>query len=262
MAQFCPLYSGSSGNSTFVGDSGGGILVDAGVSCRSIVNGLKEIDQQPENIKSIFITHEHSDHIKGLKVFLKHYPVPVVSTRGTIESLIKKDCIPNGVDCHVIPSGGVEVYNIEVYAFPTPHDAAESVGYKMIYGNHKFAVTTDLGYVTDEVRQAVTGCDLVMLESNYDQQMLKHSNYPYVLKRRIQGEKGHLSNNDCGDFVVDLVKNGTTRFYLAHLSQENNLPRVAYEHTSGRLDDEKMVCNKDYILHVASRYKPSERMSF
>lgn len=262
MARFCPLYSGSSGNSTFIGDSNGGILVDAGVSCKSIVDGLREIGQQPEQIKSIFITHEHSDHIKGLKVFLKKYPVSVISSEGTLNALVKGDHIPRGINCHVIQSGGVEVHGIQVNSFPTSHDTSESVGYRMVWGERKMAVVTDLGKITDEVREAVIGCDLVMLESNYDKQMLSQSSYPYFLKRRIQGEKGHLSNDDCGEFVADLIKKGATRFYLAHLSNENNTPSTAYDHSINLLSSKNMVLGEDYILDVASRYKPSKGMSF
>lgn len=262
MARFCPLYSGSSGNSTFIGDTNGGVLVDAGVSCKSIVEGLKAIDQKPESVKAILITHEHSDHIKGLNVFLKKFPVPVISSKGTIEHLIDKNCIPPGINCHVISSGGIEVYGIEVYAFSTPHDAAESVGYKMVWGERKMAVATDLGYITDEIKENLYGCDLVMLESNYDKQMLKESSYPYILKRRIQGDKGHLSNNDCADFALDLVKNGTTRFFLCHLSKENNMPEIAFEQTTTMLNENKIIQGQDYLLQVADRYKPSKGMSF
>lgn len=262
MARFCPLYSGSSGNSTFVGDDDGGILIDAGVSCKQIVQGLDKIGQSPESIKAIFITHEHSDHIKGLNVFLKRYPVPIISSQGTINALINKESIPSGTNCQVIQSGGVEVYGIQVNAFPTSHDTSESVGFKMSWGERTMAIVTDLGFVSDEVRKAVMGCDLVMVESNYDKKMLEKSHYPYQTKRRIQGDKGHLSNDDCGNFIIDLVKNGTTRFYLAHLSESNNMPSIARDSAINLLTQNHMIADEDYILHIASRYEPSKGMSF
>jgi len=262
MAKFCPLYSGSSGNATFVGDSDGGILVDIGVSCKMTVDGLCAIDHKPEDIKAVFVTHEHSDHIKGVRVFLKHFKVPLFASAGTLQYLQNNDCIPEGVRCHVIPNGGVEVYGMTVTGFATSHDAAESLGYRIEAGERKIAIATDLGCITEEVQEAIIGSDLVMLESNYDLRMLEQGSYPYYLKRRIKGNRGHLSNEECADKLVDLVLHGTTRLYLGHLSKENNMPDVAFQTAANALTSHQMTPERDYILRVADRYRPSRPLFF
>lgn len=259
MARFCPLYSGSSGNSTFVGFDDGGILIDAGVSCKKIVSGLNEINQLPENIKGIFITHEHSDHISGLNVFLKKYKTPIYATEATLQHLLDKNKIPKNARVNVVKKSGNIVYGMNIVPFKTSHDALDSVGYKINTKNDvTMCLVTDLGYISDEVRGSILGSDLVMIESNYDERMLENGPYHRHLKNRVKGAKGHLSNKDCAKAVLDLVKNGTTRIILGHLSSNNNRLEIAYSTTSNALLENNFYYEKDYILTVANKNEVSK----
>ncbi|MDR2655589.1 MAG: MBL fold metallo-hydrolase [Oscillospiraceae bacterium] len=262
MAKICPLYSGSSGNSTFIGDSSSGILIDIGVSCKKLISGLETIGQKPENIKAVFITHEHSDHIQGVSVFLKRYKIPLFASAGTIAYMEEHGCFCEGAKYYELQSGGTEVAGMEITSAPTPHDAKESVCYRIEYSGKKIAVATDIGYITKEIEAAVKGCDAVLIESNYDIKMLDSGSYPYYLKKRIKGRKGHLSNPDCAEMVLRLVLGGSTRIFLGHLSEENNSPDIAYQATFQALREQGLFPDKDYLLRVADRYKPSAAYSF
>ena len=209
---------------------------------------MREIDR--ESIGAVFITHEHTDHIKGLKVLLKKLPVPVYATDEVLDFLADRDYFPAGAKAVPMPVQGVCVGDLYIGAFETSHDSAHSVGYVAVSGDDKkIAVSTDLGMVTPMVRQAVSGCDLVLLESNYDRNMLMAGFYPYPLKRRIDGVCGHLSN-------LELVQSGTRQIVLGHLSRENNLPSLALETSVSSLMQAGMQRDRDYQLEVAPRYEP------
>ena len=215
----------------------------------------REIDR--ESIGAVFITHEHTDHIKGLKVLLKKLPVPVYATDEVLDFLADRDYFPAGAKAVPMPVQGVCVGDLYIGAFETSHDSAHSVGYVAVSGDDKkIAVSTDLGVVTPMVRQAVSGCDLVLLESNYDRNMLMAGFYPYPLKRRIDGACGHLSNLDCAAFLPELVQSGTRQIVLGHLSRENNLPSLALETSVSSLMQAGMQRDRDYQLEVAPRYEP------
>ena len=250
MARFYPLFSSSSGNSHFIGSPSGGILVDAGASCRKIVAALMQNGISPEAVKAVFITHDHSDHINGLKVFLKNFNVPVYASSGTAEYLEAHGCLCAGAEVFDI-SRGAEAGGFYVEPFRTPHDAAESVGFRIHTPDGKICcVCTDLGTVTDEVDKALTGADLVLLESNYDESMLRNGSYPFYLKKRIASDFGHLSNTDSAKEVRRLIDRGTRRIILGHLSRENNTPRVA-ENTLLRTLGSEYVRGRDYLLAIA-----------
>lgn len=256
MARFCSLFSSSSGNCTYIGSSGGGILIDAGVSAKQISLKLNGIGVDEKSIGAIFVTHEHSDHVKGLRVFASKFNIPVYATEGTIRELEKMGII-NG-KFPVMPIGdGIECNGQLVVPFRTSHDVAESCGFSVTTSDdRKICVATDTGIVTDEMKNALTGCDLALIESNHDIGMLRNGFYPYALKRRILSDVGHLSNVACGDFSAELVKSGTTRFILGHLSHENNMPALAYRTTKSALDCLGAVENSDYILKVAGSEQP------
>ncbi len=261
MAMVCPLYSGSSGNSTFVGNSDGGILVDVGVSCKAVKTGLECIGQSIEHIRAIFITHEHIDHIRGLKVLLKHFKIPLFASAGTLDFLDENNCLPPNCELSVISSEGQYIDGMHITPFHTPHDAAESMGFSITTSSgRRICIATDLGFVTEEVRQNLLGSDLVVLESNYDKRMLECGGYPYYLKRRILGQTGHLSNDHCAEELCYLANNGTTRFFLAHLSRENNVPELALETAKAQLSSGGFELGSDYLLEVASRSAPSRPM--
>ena len=252
MARFCSLSSSSSGNCAFVGSADGGILIDAGVSAKQISMKLDCIGVNPVDIGAIFVTHEHSDHVRGLRVFASKYNIPVYATQGTVSAL-ESSCVANGsFSINTLDSNGIEVNGNFIKPFRTSHDSAESCGFLITTSDERrIAFATDTGIITPETREAVTGCDLILAESNHDIGMLRNGSYPYMLKRRILSEKGHLSNLDCSNFITELVKNGTTRIVLGHLSKENNIPELAFQTTKSALDCIGAVQFKDYILKVA-----------
>ncbi len=254
MARFCPLFSGSSGNCTYIGTSSGGILVDVGVSAKRIECALREREIAPESIEAIFVTHEHSDHIAGLRVLVKRYGYKVVASAGTLDALYDAQVITDGNRAQVMPEEGVEAAGMRVTAFHTSHDSRESLGFRVHTGDERtLAVTTDTGCMTDTIRGALKGCDLVLLESNHDVKMLENGPYPYYLKRRILADTGHLSNECCAAELTALAQSGTTRFYLGHLSKENNFPELAQRTSLTALNASGLQEGKDFTLCVAPR---------
>lgn len=262
MARYCPLFSGSGGNCTYLGTAHGGILVDAGVSAKRIKTALVDRGVDPQTLHGIFITHEHSDHISGLRVFLKQYPMPVFATRGTLEAIIDKGAVPENATVIVIDRD-TAVGDLTVSPFLTPHDSAQSCGYRVMFPDERIAVVaTDIGFVSDEVRRAVTGCDLVHIESNHDVRMLENGPYPYMLKCRILGRGGHLSNDSCASLLPRLLESGATRFVLSHLSRENNLPQLAQQTAQCALSRGGAREGQDYLLSVAKPQDDAPVMLF
>ncbi len=250
MAKFYPLFSSSSANASYIGGRNAGILVDAGASCKKMLEALDRNGLQKQCVQGIFITHTHSDHIKGLRVLLGKLKVPVYATARSLEKLVQDGQIPAGIDTISIDTGAVSCGDCEITAFPTMHDAPGSCGYRIRTADDKLcAVCTDLGVVTREVFDALCGCDMVLLESNYDPAMLRHGPYPPELKRRIMSEYGHLSNDDSADFARSLVNSGTTRILLGHLSPHNNTPECAAQAVSAGLRE--FTSGLDYLLGIA-----------
>lgn len=252
MAKFCPLFSSSKGNSVFIGSEGENILIDAGVCNKNLEEALRRIKIDADSVKNIFITHEHIDHIKGLNVFTKKHKVRLFMTDGTYKALNEKKCLDYAQDCVIMQENGVELGCMRIKAFETSHDSNESCCYSVELSNgRKISVVTDLGVVTPQVMESITGSDLVMLESNHDVNMLQCGPYPYMLKRRILGVKGHLSNDSCADALKELVKSGTTRIFLGHLSEENNVPKLAYQTAVSALSEIGACEERDYYIRVA-----------
>ena len=252
MARFCSLFSSSSGNCTYIGCSGGGILIDDGISAKRTEAALSSIGVDPASISAIFVTHEHTDHIGGVRVFASRYGTRVFATNGTLGALNRAGVLNEKFTASVIPDGGVQAGGMLVKPFATLHDASESCGYTVTAPDgKKLAVCTDLGRVTGTVMNAIAGSDLVLLESNHDVNMLRIGPYPYNLKRRIMSEKGHLSNDDCAETAVKLLESGTTRFLLGHLSKENNYPPLAIETTRAAMKMAGAEENSDYLLSLA-----------
>lgn len=251
MARFCSLFSSSSGNATFVGTSKKGILIDAGVSAKRLETSLIQRDISPDTIGGIFITHEHSDHIKAVRVFCGRYNIPVYATEGTLSALEEEGVLNGKFPYRIIDEKGTEVNDMFITSFRTPHDSNESCGYKILLPDErKIAIATDIGHMTDTIRENLKGCDLVMLESNHDIGMVQNGEYPYYLKRRILSDRGHLSNIACAEEAKELIKSGTTRLFLGHLSRDNNIPALAFETTYASIYETGAVINKDYLLAV------------
>lgn len=260
MARFFTIASGSSGNCCYVGGSDAGVLVDAGISCKGIVTGMCDRDIALSMVKAILITHEHIDHIRGLKVLLKKQDVPVFASAEVLDYLIGHDCVPQGAQLEVI-DGNIAVAGMSIDCFHTSHDSVHSLGYRIHTADDRtIGVATDLGYVSKAVKKSIMGCDLVLMESNYEPSMLMNGSYPYYLKRRIAGRQGHLSNEDCAALLPELVRSGVTRLVLAHLSKENNIPELAYETSLSGLSGAAMAQGQDFVLTVAARSQPGELM--
>ena len=252
MSRIFTLASGSSGNCTFIGCGKNGILIDAGISAKAITEGLSAIAFESSLISAIFITHEHTDHINGLRVFSNKYRIPVFASKNTVDA-ISKNCYIDSELLNIIEDK-TAIDDFSVSRFATSHDCEGSSGYAVLLPDgKKCSVCTDLGIVTQEVRTALKGSNAVLIESNHDINMLHKGSYPEHLKRRILSEKGHLSNNACAQELINLVKSGTTRILLGHLSRENNLPELAHNASSAALMEHKMIENEDYLLYVAPR---------
>lgn len=229
--------SGSTGNCSLISDGGANILIDAGISMRRTVDGLRRLGLTPYDLCGVLITHEHSDHISGLSMLVKYYNIKIFAPERLCDALsslnpkIKNNLIK-------IPLGEYfDVDGISVRCFRTPHDSAFSVGYRF-KGSSVFAYATDTGSLTDELVSGLEGAELAVIEANHDPEMLKNGPYPYSLKRRILSKTGHLSNIDCGKLASHLEKTGTRYIILGHLSRENNSPQLARETVRASLSGE------------------------
>lgn len=239
--RLCTLYSGSSGNAAYLETPGARILIDAGKCTRTLIQSLHSIGVDVDTLDAIFVTHEHGDHIASLEVLAKKHPIPVHILLKSAQKYAHKP--PEALcNCFVIhPSApfSVQIGDVTVTAFSTPHDSRASVGYRFSFPDETCTVSvglaTDIGYVTEDIRKGLSGCESVILESNHDEEMLMYGPYPYDLKLRIRGKRGHLSNRDCADFAAELAGQGTSKFLLAHLSEENNHPDMAFDETFSAL---------------------------
>ncbi len=254
MIKFCNLFSGSSGNSLFIRSGKTSLLVDAGLPCSNIEISLRSINEDPAGIHAIILTHDHSDHMRGIEVFSKRYDIPVYANLNTwlkIDDHTKNIKEKNKrVFCtnEIFETGG-----FGIFPFPIPHDAAEPVAFCLFAEGKKVTTATDIGHMNDQLFDNFSGSDLLFLESNHDVNMLKIGPYPYFLKRRILGEEGHLSNEDCSKTICRLAKQGMRRFILGHLSRENNYPALAYETTNAALFEIGISAGKDVSIDIAPR---------
>ncbi|HCA04667.1 MAG TPA: MBL fold metallo-hydrolase [Ruminococcaceae bacterium] len=251
MAKAVPLFSGSKGNSYFIGSAGEGVLIDAGRSCKQIELAMEANGVSMLSVGAVFITHEHIDHCSALRVLVKKYNLPVYASRGTMNALINSAKLEPGADLHIIEDEAA-IGNMLVERINTPHDAAESCCYRVISPDGKRAlVATDMGYMTPGVRKAAANSDFAVIESNHDVEMLKTGPYPYVLKKRILSDRGHLSNEACASELCELVRSGTLRLMLGHLSEQNNTPEIALRTSAAELTRAGMKLNTDFTLDVA-----------
>lgn len=254
---FSPLRSGSSGNALYVGTDRTRVLVDAGLSGRMVEGALRGVEVDPATLQAILVTHEHSDHIKGVAILSRRYNLPVYATEGTWLALERKP----GFDAvalknrRVFTAGeGFYIGDLTVCPFPIPHDAADPVGFSLLNGGRKLCVATDIGHVASPWMQAVKGADLALLESNHDPRLLQASvRYPAVLKRRILGKRGHLSNADCGEALIQLFASGLRHAILGHLSAETNTPALARETVLTTLLRERIRPGVDVQVDLAPR---------
>lgn len=229
MAQYISLYSGSSGNCSVVEENGRFIIIDMGKSARITTKAIQSIGLDIKNLQGILISHEHSDHIGGLKVFLKKLQVPVYSNAATLQYLENNELVPQHILLEDIGFGGTNIGDFFIKGFDTPHDSAGCMGFNIhtIKGT-RMTMATDLGCVTKEILDNFLGADLAVIESNYDEQMLRENvDYPYYLKKRIESSRGHLSNVQSSEAIMEILKGGAKKLHLCHLSNNNNTPGAA-----------------------------------
>lgn len=220
------LASGSKGNATVIKAGDTAFLVDAGISCRRITNGLKEFGLHPYDLSGVLITHEHKDHVGGLPVLSRKYKLPVFANEKTWQAMEQRSQIERS--CHRFLPADFSLGGITVSSFPVSHDAASPVGYSFIYKEEKCIYLTDSGFVSESIKLAARDADVLIIEANHDEEMLKNGPYPAMLKERILSTRGHLSNTAAGWFLANLPKM-PREVFLAHLSEENNLPELALE---------------------------------
>lgn len=259
--KFMTIRSGSNANCIYINNGNYGILIDAGVGIRTLQASLKQVETDLSHIAAIFITHEHIDHIRGLATITKKYRIPIFANAATCDAI--HDRLPD-VDYGLfveMPTGRDAVCpDLKITSYKTSHDAVESVGYTITDGKGRISIATDLGVVTQTVLEHIRCSDAILLESNYDENMLKNGIYPPMLKHRILSSHGHLSNDDCAITATALASGGTKRLVLGHLSENNNLPALAYNTTLTELENNNIKVGRDVLLSVASREICSEYM--
>ena len=250
MIKFCNLFSGSSGNCTFVSSKNTKILVDAGVSCLKISKALAELDVSLDEIDAILVTHEHVDHIKGITTIVNKYHVPIYASEKTWK-MMNSLKVPDAYQLTFEPNNLFNIGDFDIYPFSIPHDAADPCGFSLSCENKKVTIATDMGYIDNTILEQMEKSDVLLLESNYDVETLKCSPYPFFLKQRISGKNGHLSNDVAGKAICHLCQKGVNNIILGHLSKENNFPELAYQTVLNELQQRDLSCN----LSVANRDK-------
>ena len=230
--RMCSIASGSSGNCIYIGTDATHLLVDVGISCKRTVEGLGQLGLTGKDIDGILITHEHADHISGLGVICRKYGIPIYATKGTITAIKRVSnlgVIDDSLFRVVREDEKFILKDITVNPMKISHDAAQPVAYRFQYGNRRMAVATDLGTYNEYTVECLRGMDVLLLEANHDINMLQVGPYPYALKQRILGNRGHLSNELSGKLLSRLLHDGLKTVFLGHLSKENNLAELAYE---------------------------------
>ncbi|MFC0210963.1 MBL fold metallo-hydrolase [Paenibacillus chartarius] len=252
--RFSVLASGSTGNSLVVDNGERKVLVDAGLSMKKIEQLLKERDVDGSELEALFVTHEHSDHIKGLGALARKYDLPVYANEKTWEALDKHIGKIAEEKRVVLGTGeAVEFGTLRVESYGISHDAAEPVGYCFYDGDHKLGLATDLGYMSSKVKEQLQDCDAIILETNHDVEMLRMGHYPWSIKRRILSDLGHLSNEAAGEALTDLVSDKLKRVYMAHLSQDHNLMDLARLTVNNVVEDRGVVL-KDCRVELRDTY--------
>jgi phosphoribosyl 1,2-cyclic phosphodiesterase len=257
MFKFCNLYSGSSGNCSFVGTDNINILVDCGESQKKISNALESIGKDISKIDAIIVTHEHIDHVKNLGAISKKFNIPVYANEKTFENMPDQTSLIDDKNKKIFNTDDhFEIGDLKIYPFNIPHDAAEPCGYNIYNGDKKISIATDIGHMDNNILKKLEESQFLLLESNYEPEILKYAKYPYYLKQRIAGPNGHLSNQEAGLTITKLVYSGVNNIMLGHLSKQTNFPELAYKTVMEEIIKSKI--NSELSLNVASRLKPSK----
>ena len=263
--RFISFASGSSGNCFFVGNATQGILIDAGIGIRTMKKNLKSIGMEFCDILGIFITHDHFDHIKSVKPLVEKLMLPVYGTAETLDSICNLQQISEQFAAArrvIRKEEPVVIGDWTVIAFEVSHDGTDNVGYSIEYKGKTFTLATDLGYVCENSARHITAADYLVLEANYDEEMLANGHYPYVLQERIRSKTGHLSNSEAGRFLSENYSEKLQYIYLCHLSHSNNMPELAYCTVSEMLAEKGVVAGRDVELVTLDRTSPSKLYVF
>lgn len=259
--RLCSIASGSSGNCIYVGSEATHLLVDVGISGKKTEAGLHSLGLTGHDIDGILVTHEHSDHIAGLGVLCRKYEIPIFATRGTIGAILKnggKNAPEPSLFHEIEADSRLIIKDLSVSPMRISHDAAEPVAYRIGYGGKRVAVCTDLGVYNDYTVECLKGMDALLLEANHDVNMLQVGPYPYYLKQRILGDRGHLSNENSGRLLSRILHDDLKAILLGHLSKENNMPELAYESVRMEITlGENPYKAEDFAISVAQRSEPS-----
>ncbi|SEO42269.1 Phosphoribosyl 1,2-cyclic phosphodiesterase [Amphibacillus marinus] len=247
---FSVLASGSSGNAFYIGTDKENILVDAGLSGKQLDRLFQQVNVDPSKLSRILVTHEHSDHIKGLGIFARKYDLPIYANQKTwaaMDGSLGKLALDQKFTFN---SGQVQTFgDIDVESFGVSHDAAEPMFYTFHHQGQKVALVTDLGYVSERIKKTVENANALIFEANHDVSMLQMGRYPWNVKRRILGDYGHVSNDDCALALTDIIGNKTKRIYLAHLSKDNNMKELARMSVENHLSEASFPINNGLEIH-------------
>lgn len=258
---FCSLFSGSSGNAIYIGAGDTHLLIDAGLPGKTVSEALMKIGVLPETLTAILVTHEHSDHVKGVGVLSRKYRIPVYANARTWQAMERHVGVIAPACKRMFETGeAFYIGNVSILPYATSHDAAESVGYRIDYSGYSVATATDMGVFTKKTLGILSGVDLLLLESNYDPDMLRENeNYSQRLKARIQSRVGHLSNGACAGAILELQKTGVRHIVLGHLSLENNSPELAMQTVCGILEENGLCVGEDVCVGMAWRDRTGDR---
>lgn len=263
--RFMSLASGSSGNCYYLGNDDYGILIDAGIGIRTIKKTLKENNIPFEHILGLCITHDHADHIKSAGCLGEKYFVPVYTTAEILVGMNRSYCMTEKIHsaCRLIRKDEpFQIRDFTITSFEVPHDGTDNVGYFIEYQGHTFAFATDLGHIPEHVGNYLKRANYLVIEANYDEEMLRHGNYPYHLKNRITNPNGHMSNIDTAEFLAQNYSEGLRYVFLCHLSKDNNHPELAYKTIEYRMFQEGIRVGKDLQLVPLKRNHPSDYYNF
>ena len=259
--RFCPLFSGSSGNSLYLGCNDTHLLIDAGMSGAKITAEMERVGLAPTDLSGILITHEHADHIAGAGILSRRYNLPIYANEATWSAMRDKLGNISENNIRLFETGAdFHIGSLDITPFAIPHDAAGPVGYRIFAGGHSVATATDMGYLTKDVLKRISGSDIVLLESNHDPDMLmQNPHYSAALKKRILGRLGHLSNESCAQGILKLAETGVRNVVLGHLSAENNTPELAMDTAVRAAEEAGLVLGRDLHIDMAWRDRVSNQ---
>lgn len=259
--KFISLASGSSGNCYYLGTEKYGILIDAGIGIRTIKKTLKEVQIPMESLRGVFVTHDHADHIKAVGHLGEKLHIPVYTTARIHEGINKSYCMTEKL-CHSVryleKEAPMQLEDFRITSFEVPHDGTDNVGYCVEIDGKTFSFATDLGEITPTAAQYISKANYLIIEANYDEEMLKMGPYPAYLKERISGSTGHMCNMDTAEFLAENIGEHLKYIWLCHLSKDNNHPELAYKTIEWKLRSKGIIAGKDVQLAALKRSTPSE----